>query len=226
MIPNLHKRDKVTNVRKYILYLLTRCITNNMQIHRPAGIIVVLALVVSIAPNQLIRNVVATNGPTTARTASSLSSNGGNITLGSPVFSYTEYDKTTSFRPAIINGTHGILISFTGHGILDEAKYLNITDNGTAFVTNSTGGAIYTTGRGEIVSSIGSTPETVAFSFQGIGYYGTDGKLRDTGTVLNTKANGILVSGTLSGELRNAVGIYKDEIDKAGNAITKIWYWK
>jgi len=79
---------------------------------------------------------------------------------------------------------------------------INITDNGNAFLTNSSGGAIYTTGRGTSFHG---------FTFQAIGYYVTDGKLRDIGTIFNIKG---------------LVGIYKDEIEKNGNAITKVWLWK
>jgi hypothetical protein len=174
-----------------------------MQIQRPTLVIValvaLLCIVVSItvityAPNQIIQNVIATNTTST----SSTSTNGSNMTLGTPQ-AYTEYDKTTGFKPAIVNGTHGIQISFTGHGILNG---INITDNGNAFLTNSTGGAIYTTGRGTAFHG---------FTFEAIGHRGADGKLRDTGTIFNTEG---------------MVGIYKDEIEKNGNAITKVWFWK
>jgi hypothetical protein len=70
---------------------------------------------------------------------------------------------------------------------------INITDNGNAFLTNSSGGAIYTTGRGTSFHG---------FTFQAIGYYGT---------IFNIKG---------------MVGIYKDEIEKNGNAINKVWLWK
>jgi hypothetical protein len=88
-----------------------------MQIHRSTSVTVVLAvfvfLVASISvtnywPNQIIQNAIATNGTTNTTTTSLSSTNGSNITLGNPQLSYTEYDKTTSFKPAIDNGTHGI----------------------------------------------------------------------------------------------------------------------
>jgi hypothetical protein len=74
-----------------------------MQIHRPTLVNVVLALVcvfvtitiITYAPNQIIQSVIATNTTST----SPRSANGSNITLGSPQ-AYTEYDKTTSFKPA------------------------------------------------------------------------------------------------------------------------------
>jgi hypothetical protein len=75
------------------------------------------------------------------------------------------------------------------------------------------GGATYTTGSGEFASGgIGSSAAgTAAFTFQGIGHYGADGKIRDIGIVIfNGKGNGNLA---FAG---NAYGVYKDEIDKAG----------
>jgi hypothetical protein len=174
-----------------------------MQIQRPKLVIVPLTILLCVvvyiptityAPNQIIQNASATNITST----SSTSTNGSNITLGTPQV-YTEYDKTTSFKPAIVNGTHGTQITFTGHGIMNG---INITDNGNAFLTNSSGGAIYTTGRGTAFHG---------FTFQAIGHHGADGKLRDFGTIFNTKG---------------MVGIYKDEIEKNGNAITKVWLWK
>ena len=174
-----------------------------MEIHRPTLVIVVLAAlacvlvsitIITYAPSRIIQNVIATNRTST----SSPSANSSNITLGSPQV-YTAYTHTTDFKPAIVNGTHGKQISFMGYGILNGT---NITDSGKAFSTATTGGAIYTTGRGTAFHG---------FTFQGIGHYGADGKLRHIGTIFNT--NGM-------------VGIYKDVIDKNGNAITRVWYWK
>jgi hypothetical protein len=69
---------------------------------------------------------------------------------------------------------------------------------------------------GEVVSGTGGTAGTASHIDQGIGHYSADGNLRDTGTTIITKATRNLAF------IRNMVGIYKDEIDKAGNAITKI----
>jgi hypothetical protein len=202
-----------------------------MRLDRSTLVIVVVAalagLLASFASTayiqkQIIQDVFATNSTTTA----SPSPNIGNMTLGNPQLSYTGYDKTTSFKPAIVNGTHGIEISFTGHGILNG---INITDNGNAVVINGTGGTIFTAGDAKLVSSNGAG--TLAFAFQGTGHYGADGKLRDIGNIFQHhhligklpiafKATGNLAL------LDNMVGIYKDEIDKAGNAVTKIWFWK
>jgi hypothetical protein len=171
---------------------------NYMQIQFVVSVLVCVVVSITIityAHSQLIQNVIAAN---TTSTSSLSSANGSNITLGSPQ-TYTEYSKNTLFRPAIVNGTNGIQIAFTGHGIMNGT---NITDSGKAFST-SIGGSIYTTGRGTALQG---------FTFQGIGHYGADGKLRHIGTIFNT---------------RGMVGIYKDVIDnKNGNATTKVWFWK
>ena len=183
-------------------------------------VVLVLACFVSIivttyVSDHLTRNVVATYDPKTTTTASLLSLKGGNITLGSPQFSYTEYDKTTSFKPAIVNGTHGIQVTFTGQGILNG---INVTDSGKAFVTNISG-TLHTVAHGELVSGVGGNAGTVDHTDQAIGHYGADGKLRDTGIILNTRATGNLAF------MGNLVGIYKDESYKDG-IITKTWFWK
>jgi hypothetical protein len=178
----------------------------------------------SYAQKQIIQDLAVTMNTTTPPSSSSPSTY--NITLGSPLVSFTDYDKTTSFKPVTVNGTHGIEVSFTGHGILNG---MNITDHGNAVITNGTGGTIFTAGDAWLVSNNGAG--TLAFAFQGTGHYGADGKLRDIGSIFQHhhligklpiafKATGNLAF------LDNTVAIYKDEIDKAGNAVTKIWFWK
>ena len=54
----------------------------------------------------------------------------------------------------------------------------------------------------------------------GTGHYGSDGKLRDFGLVYFLNANGNL------GFLKGIAGVYKDQIDKIGNAVTRLWLWK
>jgi hypothetical protein len=202
-----------------------------MQIDRSTLMIVVVAALAGLfasitstayATTQVIQSVAATNSTTSPSSPPNINK----IILGNPQLNYTEYDKTTSFKPANVNGTHGIEISYIGHGILNG---MNITGNGNAVITNGSGGTIFTVGDGKLVSNNGAG--TLSFAFQGTGHYGTDGKLRDIGNIFQRhhligklpiafKATGNLAF------LDNMVGIYKDEIDKAGNAVTKIWFWK
>jgi hypothetical protein len=141
---------------------------------------------------------------------------GSNITLGTPQFLGTEYDKTTSLKPVIVNGTHGFLVVFTGHGILNG---VNVTDNGKGFIADGPNGIVYSKGSGTWTGRNG-TAGTATYNFQGLGQYGADGKLRDVITDLQTNATGKLAF------LSNMVVIDKNEIDKAGNAITKYWELK
>ena len=76
-------------------------------------------------------------------------------------------------------------------------------------------GVLHTIASGVLVSGNGRTAGTVDHIDHAIGHYGADGKLRDTGIILNTKATGNLAF------LGNMVGMYKDESDKAGNVMTE-----
>jgi hypothetical protein len=113
---------------------------------------------------------------------------GSNITFGNPQFIGTEYDKTTSLKPATVNGTHVFLVVFMGNGVLNGVK---VTDNGKGFITNKSDGGIYSQGEGVWMASNGSNG-MATYSFQGIGHYGAGGKLKDIITDLQTKATGKL----------------------------------
>jgi hypothetical protein len=142
--------------------------------------------------------------------------NGSDISFGNPQFIGKENDKTISLKPGIVNGTHGFLVVFAGNGVLNG---VNVTDNGRGFITNGSGGVIYSKGEG-VWTLKDSSNGTAKYSFQGIGQYGPDGKLRDIITDLQTKATGKL------GFLGNVIVIDKNEIDKDGNAVTKYWVLK
>ena len=125
------------NVRGHnLIYYLGSLANNTLVIVVLATFVFLVAslIVTNYSPKQIIQNAVAIDG-TTNTTATTLSSTpDSNIALGNPQFNYTEYDKTTSFKAAIVNGTPGIQVTFTGYGILNG---MNITDNGKAFVTIS-----------------------------------------------------------------------------------------
>lgn len=151
---------------------------------------------------------------TSARTVEGTTSS--NIAIGSPEFIGTEYDKTISLKPASVNGTHGFLIVFVGNGTL---KGVNVTDSGKGFIFNGPNGKVYSRGEG-IWMAINGDVGMATYNFQGVGQYGTDGKLRNIITDLQTNATGKIAF------LGNVVVIDKNEIDKAGNAITKYWELK
>ncbi|HKG31158.1 MAG TPA: hypothetical protein VKA91_07785, partial [Nitrososphaeraceae archaeon] len=65
--------------------------------------------------------------------------------------------------------------------------------------------------------------EMATYTFQAIGQYGPDGKLRNHGSVFfnsNTSSSGQLSF------LNKMVGVFADEIDSAGNSMTRIWELK
>jgi hypothetical protein len=152
----------------------------------------------------------------TATTVINNNNTAANITLGNPQIIYTEYGKTTNMIPFVVNGTHGSRLSFIGNGTIQG---INVTDNGRAISISKADGSIFSRGVG-ILTANASSRGIAAFSFIGTGHYGTDGKLRDFGPIYFLNATGSLAS------LKGAAGIYKDQINKAGNAVTKLWLWK
>lgn len=179
-----------------------------------AVVVAIVCLIVSISVighlhNQIVRNVIAANGPLTTTAATLMSQKGGNITLGSPQFTYSELGKISSIEPTIVNRTHGIQGSFTGQGIVNG---INVTTFGKAFITNGTGGTTHSTGYVKLVSSAG----TAAFTYQRIGHRGGNG----VGLMFNTNATGNLAF------VGNTVGIFRDADCGPGCSITKSWIWK
>jgi len=190
----------------YIGYMFSSKTLETGKILVYAATLTVVAAVISVVPGFVItpyHRAVATNA--TAASA--------NVTLGTPQLIGTEYDKTTSLKPTVVNGTHGLQITFTGTGVLNG---VNTTDNGKVFSTNITAGAVRSEGQGVLMSKNGTATSVIL----GVGQFGSDGKLRDIGTVFYPKATGTLAS------LGNTIVVFKDEIDKAGNAITKVWKFK
>ena len=148
-------------------------------------LIVVIAVVWSIASHynsvtiittsQIIQKAAATNA-TDGVTSS-------NLTLGTPHLIGTEYLKTTSPKPSVVNGTHGLLVSFAGSFVLNNG--LNATDTGKVFITNITGGADHSQGQGVFITKNGMA----TFIYLGIGPPGSSG---DIGTIFYPKATGTL----------------------------------
>jgi hypothetical protein len=156
-----------------------------------------------ITTSQIIQKASATNA--TAGVTSS------NLALGTPHLIGTEYLKTTSPKPSVVNGIHGLLVSFAGSFVLNNG--LNATDTGKVFITNITGGADHSQGQGVFITKNGMA----TFIYLGIGPPGSSG---DTGTIFYPKATGTLAY------LENKIAIYKDETFKSGNAIVKQWEFK
>jgi hypothetical protein len=73
-------------------------------------------------------------------------------------------------------------------------------------------------GKGILTSK--ATSEMTTYRFQAIGGYDPDGKLRNHGSMFfnsNTSSSGQLSF------LNGMVGVFADEVDAKGNAMTKVW---
>lgn len=147
--------------------------------------------------------------------------------------------------PSTINVTIGDLIAegpavSTGLRVLDigtgdkgpklEVSYIgnvtirggiNARDIGTSWSITNPDGTRYSEGQGILTTK--TTSEMATYTFQAIGQYGPDGKLRNHGSVFfnsNTSSSGQLSF------LNKMVGVFADEIDSAGNSMTRIWELK
>lgn len=82
-------------------------------------------------------------------------------------------------------------------------------------------GTIHSEGQGILTST--TTAEIATYTFKAIGQFGPDGKLRNHGPVF-------FYTDSSPGEqfffLKNMIGVFADEIDNAGNDVTKVWELK
>jgi hypothetical protein len=107
-------------------------------------------------------------------------------------------------------------VSYVGNATIRGS--INATDMGTLWSITNPDGTRYSEGQG-ILTTI-TTGEMTTYTFQAIGQYGSDGKLRNHGSVFfnsNTSSSGQLSF------LNKMIGVFADEIDTAGNSMTRIW---
>jgi len=135
------------------------------------------------------------------------------LTLGNPYFA--EYDKTTSQKPILINGTiNATEITFSGHG---TAKDVNFTDNGNALIIPRGGSAVLLQGKDNLVSSGG---DKASVNIKELGHVDANGMLKANGAAFyDANATGKFAY------LGNTVSIYTDEVDKSGNGKVFAWEW-
>lgn len=146
-------------------------------------------------------------------TATSTTQTNSSITLGNPVF--TEHAKVTPPKPAVINGTHGSQVSYSGSGVV---KGVNFSVNGTVFIVPRSDDSADLTGHSVITTTNG---EKGTYNFYALGHTDASGSVRDNGTAFfNTKSSGKLSI------VKDLVVVFKDQIDKAGNGMTVGWEWK
>ena len=135
------------------------------------------------------------------------------LTLGNPYF--VEYDKTTSQKPIVINGTtNATEITFSGHG---TAKDINFTDNGNGLIIARGGSAVLLQGKDNLVSSGG---DKASLNFMELGHVDANGMVKANGAAFyDANATGKLAY------LSNTASIYTDEVNKHGNGKVLAWEW-
>jgi hypothetical protein len=104
-------------------------------------------------------------------------------------------------------------ISWSGNATLQID--IPVWDYGTVWTTLKDDGYWYGKGYGMLIALDNSVAK---YTFSTIGKIDDDGKIRNLGSVtFDTNDEGSLSI------LKNTIGVLADEIDKQGNAITKIW---
>jgi len=112
-----------------------------------------------------------------------------------------------------------IEVSFLGNATIRGG--IKATDIGTVWSITNPDGTTSSKGQGILTST--ATGEMVTYTFQAIGQYDPDGKLRNHGSVFfnsNTSSSGQLSF------LNKMIGVFADEIDAAGNSMTRVWELK
>ncbi len=94
----------------------------------------------------------------------------------------------------------------------------NISDFGTVLVESGADGISRIHGQGMIMDSKG---EVATYRIQGLGSMGTDGYFRNHGVVFFNAS-----SGGVFDQLSSTVGLFANEVNQKGNAVTKIWELK
>jgi hypothetical protein len=91
----------------------------------------------------------------------------------------------------------------------------NISDFGTVLIESAANPISKIRGQGMIMDSEG---EVATYRIQGLGSMGTDGYFRSHGVVFFNA-----LSGGVFDQLSSTVGIFANEVNQKGNAVTKIW---
>jgi hypothetical protein len=135
--------------------------------------------------------------------------------LGDPF--YTERTKATSIRVIDVSNEPKVEVSFSGNGTIRDS--INVTDIGTTWNIQTSGGIIYSEGQGILTTQQG---ETATYTQQAIGQFTPEGRVVFHGSVFfkTLSPTGQLAS------LNNQMGIYNYESDIAGNAIKQVWEWQ
>jgi hypothetical protein len=117
------------------------------------------------------------NSTTASSFPPSISTNNSRITLGNPIF--TEHDKGTPPKPVVINGTHGLQVSYSGSGVV---KGVNFSANGTVFIVPRSDRSADLRGHAVITTADG---EKGTYNFYSLGHGDANGTTKDNGQRLS-----------------------------------------
>ena len=135
--------------------------------------------------------------------------------LGDPF--YTERTKATSIRVIDVSNEPKVEVSFSGNGTIRDS--INVTDIGTTWNIQTSGGLIHSEGQGILTTQQG---ETATYTQQAIGQFTPEGRVVFYGSMFFKTLS---PTGQLA-FLDNQMGIYNYESDIAGNAIKQVWEWQ
>ena len=103
-------------------------------------------------------------------------------------------------------------ISYVGSG--NYKATTNISDFGTVLIESGANGSSTIHGQGMIMDSKG---EVATYRIQGVGNMGSDGYFKNHGMIFFNPSSGVF------NELSGTVGIFANEVNQKGNAVTKVW---
>jgi hypothetical protein len=135
--------------------------------------------------------------------------------LGDPF--YTERTKATSIRVIDVSNEPKVEVSFSGNGTIRDS--INVTDIGTTWNIQTSGGMIHSEGQGILTTQQG---ETATYTQQAIGQFTPEGRVVFHGSIFFKTLS---PTGQLA-FLDNQMGIYNYESDIAGNATKQVWEWQ
>ena len=103
-------------------------------------------------------------------------------------------------------------VSYVGSG--NYKATTNISDFGTVLIESGANGSSTIHGQGMIMDSKG---EVATYRIQGVGNMGSDGYFKNHGMIFFNPSSGVF------NELSGTVGIFANEVNQKGNAVTKVW---
>jgi len=103
-------------------------------------------------------------------------------------------------------------ISYVGSGSYKATT--NISDFGTVLIESRANGSSTVHGQGMIMDSKG---EVATYRIQGVGNMGADGYFKNHGMIFFNPSSGVF------NELSGTIGIFANEVNQKGNAVTKVW---